>query len=81
MSSFVIESLKPGYSIILSRKEYYELKEHVKRFCTTTSEYTEEDDNEHKEMLFFICNKILFILTYIRYFSEKDEIYSLYRPF
>jgi len=80
MANSIIESLKPGYSIIISKDEYYQLKEYVKRFCTTTSEYKEDDGHEYKESLFFICNRILFVLIYIRLFSTKEEIYSLYRP-
>jgi len=80
MANSIIESLKPNHSIILSKDEYYKLKEYVKRFCTSTSEYTEEDENRHIEQLYFICNRILYILTYIKYFAVKEEIYCLYRP-
>jgi len=81
MAQYIIDSLRPGYSTIISKDEYYKLKDYVKRFCSTTSEYTQEDDREYREQLFFICNKELYILTYIRHFKEGEEIYSLYRPF
>ena len=76
----IIESLEPSHSVVLSREDYYKVKEYVKRFCTTTSEYREDDGYEYKESLFFICNRILFVLIYIRLIYTKEEIYSLYRP-
>ena len=76
----IIESLKPSHSVVLSREDYYKIKEYAKRFCVSTSEYREDNGREYKESLFFICNKILFVLIYIRLFYTKEEIYSLYRP-
>ena len=81
MSSSILESIKPSYSIIISKDEYYKLKDYIKRFCTTTSEYKEDDGYEYKEALFFICNKVLFVLIYEKLLLENEEIYSLYRPF
>jgi hypothetical protein len=81
MSSSILDTLKPGYSTILSRKEYYELKDYVKRFCIVTSEYTEEDENRYVEQMYFVCNRVLYILTYTKHIAEEVEIYNLYRPF
>jgi len=81
----IIESLKAGYSMVLSKEEYENVKDYIKKANLPSKEYVEEDENMKTEQIWFTYNRKQYILYHAIYIfkkcNEKTETYSIYRLF